>query len=340
MSEIDWVLVPSVWWENSPLVIQEAFQHGRPVICSDIGGMAEQVRNGVDGLHFRVGDPASLAETIERAAMTPRLWYRLRDGISPVRPIEEHVATLTRLYGELIERRGRRVGVRAARRAMVIGERFAWAHLPKTGGMATERMFRLFPALIVFADPDDTDEKHATFRARRRMLDGKLLAMNLRRLPFWVLSRAQYVSREGIWPDYDPIPMAPAAELAGELVPRQPHPPLHGRRAVHDRALAADGVAGRGLPALRVGVHRRERRAARRRPRPRPGEHAGVRPPAGGMVHGETRCGGCTSATLPGPRSRTSCTAGWSSWLSVARRRARACGKGARARASPARRAA
>ncbi len=38
--------------------------------------------------------------------MTPRLWYRLRDGISPVRPIEEHVATLTRLYGELIERRG------------------------------------------------------------------------------------------------------------------------------------------------------------------------------------------------------------------------------------------
>jgi hypothetical protein len=77
---------------------------------------------------------------------------------------------------------------------MVIGERFAWAHLPKTGGMATERMFRLFPALIVFADPDDTDEKHATFRARRRMLNGKLLAMNLRRLPFWVLSRAQYVS--------------------------------------------------------------------------------------------------------------------------------------------------
>jgi hypothetical protein len=102
---------------------------------------------------------------------------------------------------------------------MVIGERFAWAHLPKTGGMATERMFRLFPALIVFADPDDTDEKHATFRARRRMLDGKLLAMNLRRLPFWVLSRAQYVSREGIWPDYDPIPMAPAAELAGSSFP-------------------------------------------------------------------------------------------------------------------------
>jgi glycosyltransferase involved in cell wall biosynthesis len=104
MSEVDWVVVPSVWWENSPLVIREAFQHGRPVICSDIGGMAEKVRHGVDGLHFRVGDPASLAETIERAAMTPRLWYRLRDGIAPVKTMGEHVTTLTDLYTDLLAR--------------------------------------------------------------------------------------------------------------------------------------------------------------------------------------------------------------------------------------------
>ena len=35
--------------------------HGRPVICSDIGGMAEKVTDGVDGLHFRGGDPEDLA---------------------------------------------------------------------------------------------------------------------------------------------------------------------------------------------------------------------------------------------------------------------------------------
>ena len=131
-------------------------------------------------------------------------------------------------------------------------------------------MFRLIRGrLVVFADPEDTDEKHATFRARRRMLDGKLLAMNLRRLPFWVLSRAQYVSREGIWPDYVPIPDG----LPRRSWPRarSPDSRIHlytddGRFC--DRALAADGVAGRGLPALRLGVHRRERGAARRRPRP------------------------------------------------------------------------
>ena len=37
MANIDWVVVPSIWWENSPLVIQEAFFHGRPVICTCVG---------------------------------------------------------------------------------------------------------------------------------------------------------------------------------------------------------------------------------------------------------------------------------------------------------------
>ena len=42
MRQVDWVVVPSIWWENSPLVIQESFLHGRPVIASDIGGMKER----------------------------------------------------------------------------------------------------------------------------------------------------------------------------------------------------------------------------------------------------------------------------------------------------------
>ncbi|HEY3186735.1 MAG TPA: glycosyltransferase, partial [Solirubrobacteraceae bacterium] len=67
MADVDWVVVPSIWWENSPIVIQEALLHGRPVICSDIGGMAEKVTAGVNGLHFRVRDAASLARTIQHA---------------------------------------------------------------------------------------------------------------------------------------------------------------------------------------------------------------------------------------------------------------------------------
>ena len=71
MREVDWTIVPSTWWENAPVVIQEAFHHGRPIIASDIGGMAEKVRDDIDGLHFHVGNPESLAEAMTRAIREP-----------------------------------------------------------------------------------------------------------------------------------------------------------------------------------------------------------------------------------------------------------------------------
>ena len=68
MAEIDWILMGSVWWENSPIVIQEAFKFGRPIICPDIGGMAEKVQPGRGGLLYRARDCFSLARLIEEAA--------------------------------------------------------------------------------------------------------------------------------------------------------------------------------------------------------------------------------------------------------------------------------
>jgi glycosyltransferase involved in cell wall biosynthesis len=106
MEHVDWVVIPSVWWENSPLVIQEAFLHGRPVICSDIGGMAEKVTNDVNGLHFTAGEAASLAEVIHRATHTPRLWEKLREGIPEVYDMSVHIGELDHLYSTLLARKG------------------------------------------------------------------------------------------------------------------------------------------------------------------------------------------------------------------------------------------
>ena len=105
MAEVDWVVVPSIWFENAPLVIQEAFQHGRPVICSDIGGMAEAVTDGVDGLHFRAGSPVALADTMTRAVRTPGLWDSLTAGITPVRRLDDHVAALQDVYEQALQLR-------------------------------------------------------------------------------------------------------------------------------------------------------------------------------------------------------------------------------------------
>ena len=102
IAEVDWVIVPSVWWENAPLVIQEAFSHGRPVICSNVGGMAEAVGNGINGLHFARGDARSLAQTMRQAIEQPGLWQRLRDGIGPVRTIQAAADEHLFLYSSLM----------------------------------------------------------------------------------------------------------------------------------------------------------------------------------------------------------------------------------------------
>ncbi len=81
MARVDWVIVPSVWWEIFGLVISEAWMFGRPVICSNVGGMAERVAHEVDGLHFEMGDSAALAATIRRAASEDGLWDRLHDAV-------------------------------------------------------------------------------------------------------------------------------------------------------------------------------------------------------------------------------------------------------------------
>jgi glycosyltransferase involved in cell wall biosynthesis len=71
MASYDWIVVPSIWWENSPLVIQEARLLGKPVLCSRIGGMAEKIVHGRDGLHFEPGNSLDLARKIETVVSLP-----------------------------------------------------------------------------------------------------------------------------------------------------------------------------------------------------------------------------------------------------------------------------
>ena len=78
LSGIDVLVVPSLWFENSPLTIHEAFLAGVPVLASDRGGMAELVNDGENGLHFRRGDVEDLREKILRLRQEPGLLGQLR----------------------------------------------------------------------------------------------------------------------------------------------------------------------------------------------------------------------------------------------------------------------
>jgi len=59
------IVVPSVWNEGLPGVIIEAMQHGKPVICSNIGGLPEVVENDSTGLLFYPGNSKDLVQKIQ-----------------------------------------------------------------------------------------------------------------------------------------------------------------------------------------------------------------------------------------------------------------------------------
>ncbi len=98
----DVFVLPSIWPENSPLVIQEAFAAGVPVVTGDRGGMAELVDNGTDGLTVPVGDADALAAALRRLATDPELVRRLRAGVEEPTDLGDHADDLLALYREQI----------------------------------------------------------------------------------------------------------------------------------------------------------------------------------------------------------------------------------------------
>lgn len=100
-AEIDVLIVPSVWFENAPITIHEAHMLSTPVVASDIGGMAEFVRDGVDGLHFRAGDDVDLATKLARFVEEPGLAAELSRDFPAVKTIQEDAAATEFRYRQL-----------------------------------------------------------------------------------------------------------------------------------------------------------------------------------------------------------------------------------------------
>ncbi len=101
LAESDVVVVPSLWYENSPVVIQEAFAARVPVIASNLGALTEKVTNEVTGLLFEPGNAGDLRRALLRLAADPILLQRLGDAIQPPRSITDHLRELTSLYQDL-----------------------------------------------------------------------------------------------------------------------------------------------------------------------------------------------------------------------------------------------
>jgi len=110
LNRVDAIVAPSIWVENSPLVIHEALQARIPVITADAGGMAEYVHHEVNGLLYAFRDANAMAACMQRLADDPALAVRLgRRGYvqsesGDVPDIGSHVAETERIY-ELVRHR-------------------------------------------------------------------------------------------------------------------------------------------------------------------------------------------------------------------------------------------
>ncbi|MCX8043092.1 MAG: glycosyltransferase family 4 protein [Desulfobacterota bacterium] len=100
--ESDALIVPSLCYENLPLVVLEAFAARVPVIASNHGGLAEIVHDGINGCTFTAGDPQSLAAVIRRCIEHPDLLAQWSEGIQPVNDMETHAQEIAALYEALL----------------------------------------------------------------------------------------------------------------------------------------------------------------------------------------------------------------------------------------------
>jgi glycosyltransferase involved in cell wall biosynthesis len=102
MADYDLIAVPSRLLETGPLVALEAFAAGVPVLGANLGGIAEVVRDGVDGILIAPDDAAAWAATIKRLADDRHVVETLRSRIVPPRTMDAAAADMATLYARIL----------------------------------------------------------------------------------------------------------------------------------------------------------------------------------------------------------------------------------------------
>jgi glycosyltransferase involved in cell wall biosynthesis len=76
----DYFVIPSIWHENSPLILLDALQSKTPVIASDVGGLSDLIEEGQNGFLFPMGDPEGLSRLMARLIKEPMMWDPAQTG--------------------------------------------------------------------------------------------------------------------------------------------------------------------------------------------------------------------------------------------------------------------
>jgi glycosyltransferase involved in cell wall biosynthesis len=96
-AQADYFVLPSTWHENSPLIVLDALQAKTPVIASNIGGITDMVKHGINGLLFPMGNKQALKQTMQQAIDEPGLVTKLSAGIE-LPTIDGYAKTMLEIF--------------------------------------------------------------------------------------------------------------------------------------------------------------------------------------------------------------------------------------------------
>ena len=108
LSNVDVVVVPSLCYENYPMTLHEALACNIPVIATNLGGMAEKIKDGFNGFLFKMGDSRHLQTVLEAIVNDPAVLNPLKRNISSmmIQGVEQEAYTYARAYRSLWNDRG------------------------------------------------------------------------------------------------------------------------------------------------------------------------------------------------------------------------------------------
>jgi len=101
-SDLDVLVVPSLWYENSPLVVYSAQSANCPIIASNVAGISQIIDHGKNGLLFEPGDISGLVDAITIFLDNRELLQQMSRNAKVPLSIQEYVFRLLSIYQDLI----------------------------------------------------------------------------------------------------------------------------------------------------------------------------------------------------------------------------------------------
>jgi glycosyltransferase involved in cell wall biosynthesis len=102
IAEFDVVVIPTLWYETSVLVVDEVLAAGVPLIGSNIGVLPEKIKNGENGRLFEAGNADELKGILAELTSKPQTLMDWRQHIDPVFTIDDHISRLEEIYAHAL----------------------------------------------------------------------------------------------------------------------------------------------------------------------------------------------------------------------------------------------